>query len=271
VVSPAIVFVEHSGVDAGARPQLRLLQGMARTTDNPRTARQGDLALVARFTRGDPNAFSELFRLYQKGVVRLVARMLGRSGDVPDVVQEVFLHVFKSLPRFRGTSRLSTWIYRIGVNVTLMHRRSRRSRPVMIPEDAGPVPADTRPFPDEQAERNRRVAALDALMDQLSEKKRTVFILHELQGLSPIEIAAIVRAPVLTVRTRLFYARRELTALIRRAPRLRLLFPELASESLPEQPGTEQTASARRSLARATPALGGEIAPASRGPHRGES
>jgi RNA polymerase sigma-70 factor (ECF subfamily) len=186
--------------------------------------------LVARFNRGEPEAFSELFHRHHKGVVRLVARMLGSTVELHDVVQEIFLQIFKSLPQFRGTSRLSTWVYRIGVNVVLMHRRSNRSRPRLVDEEAGPVAADVHLLPDEQVERRRRVAALEHLMEQLSEKKRTVFILHELQGLSPVEISEIVGAPVLTVRTRLFYARRELTDRIAHDARLRLLLPALTED-----------------------------------------
>jgi RNA polymerase sigma-70 factor (ECF subfamily) len=166
--------------------------------------------------------------------------MLGSGDGVQDVVQEVFLQVFKSLPQFRGTARLSTWVYRIGVNVTLMHRRATRSRPRLVREDVALVPADPQPLPDEQFERKRRAAALEQVMDQLSEKKRTVFILHELQGLSPVEVAEIVRAPVLTVRTRLFYARRELMALIASEPSLRVLFHEFIAGQATATPALPQ-------------------------------
>ncbi len=187
----------------GTWPRLRLIRGMGKTNDSFANPRQEDLRLVTRFNSGDPAAFSELFRRHQKDVARLVMRMLGSSGDVQDVMQEVFLQVFRSLSDFRGKSRLSTWIYRVAVNVVLMHRRASRSRPVLAREELAPPPADPEPLPDEQVERSLRVAALERLMERLSEKKRTVFVLHELQGLSPIEIADIVGAPVLTVRTRL--------------------------------------------------------------------
>jgi RNA polymerase sigma-70 factor (ECF subfamily) len=202
---------------------------------NPRLE---DMRLVERFNRGDPAAFSDLFRRHQKDVARLVARMLGTGGDVQDVMQEVFLQVFRSLPDFRGKSRLSTWIYRVGVNVVLMHRRAGRSRPVLAREELAPPPADPELLPDEQVERSLRVAALERLMDRLSEKKRTVFVLHELQGLSPVEIADIVGAPVLTVRTRLFYARRELISLIGREATLSHLFEELSEAAVEGSPGS---------------------------------
>jgi RNA polymerase sigma-70 factor, ECF subfamily len=229
VVPAAIVPTVVPG--AGDRPQLRLIRGMGKSHDSIGDPRLEDMRLADRFNRGDPAAFSELFRRHQKDVARLVTRMLGSSRDVQDVLQEVFLQIFRSLPEFRGKSRLSTWIYRVAVNVVLMHRRAGRSRPVLAQAELGPPPADPDPLPDEQAERSLRVSALMRLMEQLSEKKRTVFVLHELQGLSPVEIARIVGAPVLTVRTRLFYARRELVSLIGREAALSHILEGLVEAS----------------------------------------
>jgi RNA polymerase sigma-70 factor (ECF subfamily) len=131
------------------------------------------------------------------------------------------VQVFRSLKDFRGQSKFSTWVHRVAVNVVLMHRRAARSRPTYAEE----LPPEHTPdgngvLPDEDAERRARVRVFAKLLDQLAEKKRTVFVLHELQGVSPQEIATIVGAPVLTVRTRLFYARRELEALMAAEPML---------------------------------------------------
>jgi RNA polymerase sigma-70 factor (ECF subfamily) len=159
--------------------------------------------------------------------------MLGRRTDLEDIVQEVFLQVHRSIRDFRHGARFSTWLYRVTVNVVLMHRRSAKSRPVFgeAPEHLAAV--DERPRADEQLERQRRVAAFHRLLDRLSDKKRVVFVLHELEGLAPGEIAKIVGSPVLTVRTRLFYARRELLALLAEEPSLAGLAAELGDD-LPE-------------------------------------
>jgi RNA polymerase sigma-70 factor (ECF subfamily) len=74
------------------------------------------------------------------------------------------------------------------------------------------------------------VRAFHRLLDRLSEKKRVVFVLHELEGLAPGEIAKIVGSPVLTVRTRLFYARRELLAMLAEEPALTSLAAELSGD-----------------------------------------
>jgi RNA polymerase sigma-70 factor (ECF subfamily) len=122
---------------------------------------------------------------------------------------------------FRGQAKFSTWLHRVTVNVVLMHRRAARSRPVFADEPAADASVRSSDIPpDEDAERRERVRAFGRLLDRLADKKRIVFVLHELEGIAPGEIAKIVGAPVLTVRTRLFYARRELEAMLAEEPSL---------------------------------------------------
>jgi RNA polymerase sigma-70 factor (ECF subfamily) len=189
--------------------------------------------LVARCKAGDRQACVALFREHRGAVARLIQRMLGPGADLDDLVQEVFLQVYRSIDRFRGTSRFSTWLHRVTVNVVLMHRRAAKSRPLLTAEDEARPPIDARLQPDELAMREARIRAFYRVLDRLSEKKRTVFLLHELEGLSPAEIASLVGAPVLTVRTRLFYARRELSQLTGDEPELKSLQSELARRREP--------------------------------------
>lgn len=185
--------------------------------------------LVRRAQRGDRVAFTELFRRHRSDVSRLVFRMLGPTADAEDVVQEVFLQVHKSLGEFRGQAKFTTWLHRVTVNVVLMVRRAARSRPVFAGEPVADHEPDRGMQPDEDAARYARIAAFRRLLDRLPEKKRTVFILHEIEGKSPAEIAELVDAPVLTVRTRLFYARRELAEMMRDEPALAQLAESLAA------------------------------------------
>jgi RNA polymerase sigma-70 factor (ECF subfamily) len=180
-----------------------------------------DEGLLRRAGAGDRAAFREIFLHHRADVARLVYRMLSAPSDLEDVVQEVFVQVFRSLKDFRGQSKFSTWLHRVTVNVVLMHRRSARSRPILTEEAPSDIIADDRQaLPDEDAERCERMRAFQRLLARLAEKKRVVFVLHELEGLSPTEIADIVGAPVLTVRTRLFYARRELEEMLGDEPSL---------------------------------------------------
>jgi RNA polymerase sigma-70 factor, ECF subfamily len=143
----------------------------------------------------------------------------------------VFLQVHKSLAEFRGQAKFTTWLHRVTVNVVLMLRRAAKSRPVFAGEPASDTEPDRRLLPDEDVARRQRLVAFRRLLERLAEKKRTVFVLHEIEGLSPGEIATIVDAPVLTVRTRLFYARRELAEMMREEPSLAQLAEEIADDS----------------------------------------
>ena len=192
------------------------------------------LSLVERCQNGDAEAFRELFRAHRQDVTRLAQRMLGRTTDLDDIVQEVFLQVHRSIRDFRHGARFSTWLYRVTVNVVLMHRRAAKSRPVFGEAPESLMAVDQRAGADEQLERVRRMQAFHRLLDRLSEKKRVVFVLHELEGLSPGEIATIVGSPVLTVRTRLFYARRELLTLLAEEPSLAGLAADLSDISADE-------------------------------------
>lgn len=196
--------------------------------------------LVQRCQAGDFQAFGELFRQHRADVTRLVHRLLGGRGDIEDVVQEVFLQVHRSLKDFHFGSRFSTWLYRVTVNVVLMQKRAARSRPLLVEAPDGLAPSDEALLPDDQAARRRRVEALFRLLDRLSDKKRVAFVLHDLEGLSPAEIAKIVSAPVLTVRTRLFYARRELAAMLREEPALKALAHELEQQAPVASPARPQ-------------------------------
>jgi RNA polymerase sigma-70 factor (ECF subfamily) len=202
-----VEFIALPAFDAGAR------KVRPRMPDEER--------LIARAAAGETAAFRELYERHRTDVARLVYRMLGNRSDFEDVIQEVFVQVYRSLKDFRGQAKFSTWLHRVTVNVVLMHRRSARSRPVFADEPPGDgLLRSDGVRPDDDAERRERVRAFGRLLARLADKKRVVFVLHELEGITPGEIARIVGAPVLTVRTRLFYARRELEAMLHEEPSL---------------------------------------------------
>jgi RNA polymerase sigma-70 factor (ECF subfamily) len=172
--------------------------------------------LVARCRAGEPSAFRELYQLHRSAVYGVVARMISNEADREEVVQDVFLQIFKSLDNFRGSAKLSTWAHRVAVNVTLQHIR-RKGRRVklhlreVVPE-ATAAPngsAIAAASPEGEAIRHERQQAVQRALETLSPKKRIALVLADFEGKSSKEIAAIVGAPALTVRTRLFYARKE--------------------------------------------------------------
>ena len=175
--------------------------------------------LLSRCQNGDREALGEFYRLYRPEVVRNLHRVLGPGrGDLEDVLQDVFIEAFRSIGRFRGDAKLSTWLYRVCVNVALQRLRKRK-RLAEVPDENLPESTgdDT---PERGLDARRRLDAVYRILDRLSPKKRVVFILHEIEGREPKEISQIVGAPVLTVRTRLHYARKEFYAYVAREPRL---------------------------------------------------
>ncbi len=143
-------------------------------------------------------------------------RVFGDRNEIDDLVQEVFVIAFRGMERFRGEAKLSTWLYRICVNVALGKLRSRKRRPLPLPESAIPEQrSDGAPeLADRALERRDDVARVYRALDQLSPKKRLVMVLHEIEGLELKEIATIVSVPVVTVRTRLHYARKDFYAIV---------------------------------------------------------
>ena len=202
----------------------------------------GPEPLIRRAQEGDTRAFHELFVRHRGDVTRLVHRILGASADAEDVVQDVFVHVFRSLPSFRGDAKFSTWLYRLTVNVARMHLRRARSRPRFadVPVPEGPREGQPSETPDAIHERAERLSALRTLLEGLSEKKRTVLVLHDLEGMAAKDIADIVGAPVLTVRTRLFYARKELYAALASEPSLAPIVDALMA-ALPGKPAERRS------------------------------
>lgn len=178
--------------------------------------------LVQRCQQGEKQAFTELFHRHKSDVARLATRLLGPVAEVQDIVQDVFLQVFRTIGDFQGKSKFSTWLHRVTVTMVLMHRRSQRSRPRFAPENYERSVANSLD-PDDDVMRRQRVAAFYQVLDSLSEKKRTVLVLHDIQGLGSGEIAQILGIPALTVRTRLFYARRDLISLMQNSPALQHL------------------------------------------------
>jgi RNA polymerase sigma-70 factor, ECF subfamily len=163
--------------------------------------------VVERARAGDEAAFRDLFARYKKQVANQLNFLVPRS-DLEDVLQDVFIEVYRSLKKFRGDSAFSTWLYRLTVHVALKSRRKQvRSRLDIVEElpdqeDGSAGPSDV----VLSAERQQRV---EALLQELSPKKRAVLVLHDLRGIEASRIAEMLDTNVLTVRTRLFYARKE--------------------------------------------------------------
>jgi RNA polymerase sigma-70 factor (ECF subfamily) len=171
--------------------------------------------LVQRCRADDRAAHDEFYHRFRRQIAGNLYRVLGDRTDLDDLVQEVFVIAFRGLDRFRGDARLSTWLYRICVNVALGRIRTRKRRPTAlgVPDlDAAstdPSLTERPETPDRSLERRQEQERVYRALETLAPKKRIVLYLHEIEGLDLKQIAYLVDSNPVTVRTRLFYARRE--------------------------------------------------------------
>jgi RNA polymerase sigma-70 factor (ECF subfamily) len=183
-------------------------------TEAERPEDAGELVLVGGCLAGNAAAQQELVRRYAGLVWSLCMRAGIGDGEAEDVSQEIFWGAFRALPRFRGDSRLSTWLCTLAFRRIVDHRRSpaRREFAAGAATDAGfPQPAradETSPEGDaSRAQRRRRV---HAALDGLAEPARAVLVAYYLGELPVMEIARALRMPIGTVKTHLHRGRREL-------------------------------------------------------------
>lgn len=172
--------------------------------------------LIARCKARDEQAFRELFQHYRDQVYRVVLQIMGDHPDVEDMVQEVFIHVFRSLPQYAGRAKFSTWLYRLTVNICLRKIRKRSSDiaslEVTLPDWTN-IAAETE-GPERLVERREAKEMVQAALLELSFNHRTVVVLHDIEGLTEKEVARVLKCPRGTVKSRLHYARRELRKLL---------------------------------------------------------
>ncbi len=193
-----------------------MLTLVKRDTGSPAALEPADEAdLIARCRAEDRAAQDELYHRFRRGVAANLYRVLGDRTDLEDLVQEVFVIAFRGLERFRGDARLSTWLYRICVNVALGRIRTRKRRPpafgVTDLDTAAIDPsfAERPEMPDQSLSRRQDQERVYRALETLAPKKRIVLYLHEIEGRDLKEIAYLVDSNPVTVRTRLFYARRD--------------------------------------------------------------
>jgi RNA polymerase sigma factor (sigma-70 family) len=162
--------------------------------------------------------FDSIYRTQRHRIARAVRAVIGPSDEVEDVVQNAMLEIYRSLPRFQGRSKVSTWVYRVAVNVALQHLRQKKRRQwLLFGRDARDVEQQRSPGDAAaQLEGREALRLVFGLLHKLSAKKRIVWILHELEGLTPQQIAEILEIPMNTVRSRLMKGRAEIKAAMKR-------------------------------------------------------
>jgi RNA polymerase sigma-70 factor (ECF subfamily) len=188
--------------------------------------RASDAALLADVAAGSPEALGELYSRYARDVWRVVRRSPVDGADVEDIVHATFLGLPRIAPSYDGRSSCRSWLCGIGVHLAMRHRRGVRRLRSALEAFAHTVVGRASSDPERRASGNEALAAAHRTLARLSEQKRAVFVLVEIDGLSAEQVSRALEVPVATVRTRLFHARRALRtalqeggdAMVRRSP-----------------------------------------------------
>lgn len=176
--------------------------------------------LVSRAKRGELQAFEALVTAYEHRVFALALRSSGNEHDARDIVQEVFLRVYRSLHSFRGDSGFSTWIYRITMNICVDFARRGASGPQTDPmegegQKSHSLPdSDVSHQPEAAAEAAELRDEIRAALSELSEEHRAIVLLRDVSGLTYDEIARALQLTEGTVKSRLARARKSLREIL---------------------------------------------------------
>jgi RNA polymerase sigma factor (sigma-70 family) len=184
--------------------------------DQPRT--DEDQQLVARTQSGDASAFDQLVVKYTPRLYGLVYNMTSNHEDTNDLLQDVFAKAYKAIRGFRGKSSFYTWIHSIAVNMTLNFLKKRGRRYHLSLDDVDASIQNDKEFleltatssPVREADLSELQRRLNEAMMKLSEEHRAVVTMFHIQGMPHAEISKILRVSEGTVRSRLFYANRQL-------------------------------------------------------------
>ena len=166
-----------------------------------------ELELLERIKAHDMDAFERLYRIYQPRLARFLVHLLKRPQLVEEVLDDTMMVVWQTAGSFRGTSKLSTWVFAIAYRKAL---KARARWPDPLENDERDSRVSNDPSPDAELERSRVHDALTRAMDVLSTEQRAVVDLTYFHGLGYRDIAEILSCPVDTVKTRMFHARRRL-------------------------------------------------------------
>jgi len=209
------VMVANQNTEPDEMPEEEGLEVLEEHIEGP-----SDDELVLKSQQGDIHAFDELVERYHGKIYGLTYNMTSNREDAEDLTQEIFVKAFQALPRFKGKSSFYTWLYRIAVNKTINYRKRRnRKRAMSLDQFENEIKLDdvyhdltSKGSPLRNLSLSELQKKLNEALQNLSEKHRTVVVLHDMQGIPHEEIAKMVGASVGTIRSRLFYARRQLQA-----------------------------------------------------------
>jgi RNA polymerase sigma-70 factor, ECF subfamily len=198
---------------------MRTLLPKANKIDRPRPTKDlKDSDLVRQIVdEANKVAFRELCARYVDGIYRLVAARLASEHDAEDLVQEIFLAMYKALPNFRREAQFSTWLYQIAQNHIGQFYRRKSRRPQLQPMPAADMLVDPAESPAAKLSRGEEVTCLRRAIQELPDIYREAFLLRTAEGFSYREIAEILGCAPGTVDSRISRARTLLAEKLREA------------------------------------------------------
>jgi RNA polymerase sigma-70 factor (ECF subfamily) len=196
-------------------------------SDSEERRKLDDAELVRRGRAGDRKAFEELFGRYERGLFSFVRRFVGGSAEPEDVYQEVLLKAMTNIGRYNVNLSFRTWLFTLAANHCKNVLRSRDQRGkfrapwTRKASDEGEIDvldivSSDEPDPEKDVETSEFMGSLERELGSLPPPQREVFILREFNGFSFKEIAAILKVPEATARSRMFLAVDRLRTRLRR-------------------------------------------------------
>lgn len=166
---------------------------------------------ILRATRGSTQAFREVVEWLQPYAYSVACRFTGDADDAEDIVQEAFVRLWHHLPDYKPEIKLTTWLYRIVVNLCFdflksRHRRQQKNRIGLVDGHDVADPGT----PEKELQQRELVDAIHRACETLPPKQRAVFILRDLEGLSAQEACEALSMDPGTLKSNLFYARRQM-------------------------------------------------------------
>jgi RNA polymerase sigma-70 factor, ECF subfamily len=178
------------------------------------TANEKELLLIKLIAGGDREAFREFYSGYERRLFSYLMKMLGNERELAeDLLIDIMLAVWQEAGKFGGRSKVSTWIFGIAYNKVLNALRKREQKGRIGLEQVKTL-TNSHPGPQELAERRSMQEKVRSALEHLSQEHREVIELTFNQGFSYEEIAQIVRCPINTVKTRMYYAKQYLKEIL---------------------------------------------------------
>jgi RNA polymerase sigma-70 factor, ECF subfamily len=191
------------------------MSGLPRMKSRPITDEELALAVAGK----DTSAFQKLYERHCERVYARLTRLLGPVPDREDVMQQVFLQLYRALPTFRGDSTLSTFLFRITAYVACDYLRKCGRRVVVIDGEGLDELIDGKPTPEDRSRSRQQLETIFNLLQHVKPERRIAFQLVAMEGLSLAAAADQVGAAPKEVKQRVSQARRELVAMLDRAER----------------------------------------------------